>query len=97
MKALKDRVILRPDDLDDQVTASGIVIAQMEESIPMRADGNPIASTVVSVGPDADPEIEVGMRVYCTSRTGNADVFEYEDQLYASVPSNEIEAIISAD
>jgi co-chaperonin GroES (HSP10) len=96
MRALRDEVILKPDDVDEQTTASGIVVVAVEDSIPAAIDGNPIPSTVVSVGPDADPDLEVGQRVWCRTRHRRAAVFEHGGGTYSRVPSHEIDAIIES-
>jgi co-chaperonin GroES (HSP10) len=94
VQALRDEVILKPEPLEDEVTASGLLLPQSISDIPRRADGNPIPSTVVSVGPEADPDLEPGMRVICMSRNKRARVFERDGQPYACVPSSEVDAVI---
>ena len=89
MRALRADIIVRPDELPK--THGSLFLP--DRDMP---DG-PVPGTVVAVGPEVDPDIKVGTRIYFNARANRrAEVFEIDGVLHSRIESADVDAALEA-
>lgn len=85
MRALRDDVVVRVGE----PPAPSRLLWTPEQEFPL----GPIPGEVVAVGPEADPDVRVGMRVIYRGGS-NAAVFEHGGETFARVQSRDISGVV---